>query len=220
MENHWGGLSWWCGLATAGKAGIPRHPRHRWELRTLLYLSAEFRRWCKCVHCVQGLKTGQDVGQDMPDRPPVFVRPLPRARPCPPWPSSRFRMSGQGSSPAYSPQAPSKSSLVLLGEHPSASEPLCCASRSRCSCLAASTHLPMRVASSLRASTTDAGSSGWDALRSRRGGHSAGLAGPEPHTTLAHVHPSAQARYCTPSPGRATPEVQVMRSPVDGDGED
>ena len=37
------------------------------------------------------------------DRTPVFVRPLPRARPCPPWPSSRFRRLGRDSSPLTEP---------------------------------------------------------------------------------------------------------------------
>ena len=158
---------------------------------------------------------GQDMGQD------TSVCPAsPSGKALPTLAELQVQEVGPGLLPPDSPQAPSKSSLVLPGEHPSASGPPCCGSRSRRSCLAASTHLPMRVASSLRASTTDAGSSGWDALRSGRGGDSAGLAGPGPHTTLAHVHPSAQARYCTPSPGGTAPEVQVMRCPVDGDGED
>lgn len=49
----------------------------------------------------------------------------------------------------------------------SAPQSLCHAPCRRCSLLAAATHSRMTLASSARASRTDVGSNGWDALRSR-----------------------------------------------------
>ena len=91
----------------------------------------------------------------MPDRPAVFVHRLLGQGPAHPgmapaagagaWPLPRLR-------PQLVVSGPAAGSL-----HPWSRVPL-----------AASTHLLMRAASSLRASTTDAGSSGWEALGAGR----------------------------------------------------
>lgn len=84
-----------------------------------------------------------------------------------------------------------------------------------CSCglrLASVTHWRMAVASSLRASLTDVGSSGWDALRSRHTGRGALRgAGRQPHPQPTHIQhgtgpgqhpprlgPHLRSRWCAP----------------------
>lgn len=93
-----------------------------------------------------GPPTGR-IRLDTPDRPAVFVQCL----------------LGQG--PAHPGTAPAAGAGAWCLPQPVVSGPAAGSLQPWSPVdLAASTHLPMRAASSLRASTTDAGSSGWEPL--------------------------------------------------------